>query len=463
MEPNTTQNPQDQHPHPEPQITEEQLTTNLLKSINTYIQNKLKIERTKPNQPSPPHYLTQTHIDNFSIPSSLPSLTDEINHLKQENANLIANTKELVSQLYEITAIRKNTEDLFTLIETANANVLKVKSSVNEISKNMNIIIPEDAQNDKDDETTVTPAIRGVEHIIHINNIAEGYVYSLLELSDKRIATGSQNGTISICVIDYEEETWSQAIKLENAHKGFIFSLCELKHNVLLSSSNDSVVKMWKISESELTLTNELNIHSSTTWKIITLTNNRWASCSTDHTVKIFSNNEPYDTLSSLVHADCVYSIIQLKNKEILVSSCGASSIDFWDLTEYQKEYTLKGIYSRGANHMIELQNGFIAVSSEKHGKPILIIDPIKHAIVKEITEEGYIPHSSQLCIWGDMSFFYAGSGCLLQISLLNYKVIFKSNSETQLRGNSGIIATNGGKYLIIDNDDNGVEIFEIY
>ena len=462
MEPDKAQNPQEQDKQTESQISEEELTTNLLKSINTYIQNKLKIERTKTEQPSTRLLLTETHVDDFSILSSLPALTDELNKLKQENAELIANTKELVSQLYEITAIRKNTEDLFTLIETTNENVLKVKENVNEIGKSMNII-QEDPQNDKEEETPGTTAIRGVEHIIHINNIAEGYVYSLLELNDKRIATGSQNGTISICAIDYEEETWSQAIKLENAHKGFIFSLCELKDNVLLSSSSESVVKMWKISESELTLTKELNIHSSTTWKIITLTDNRWATCSTDRTVKIFSNEEPYDTLSSLVHSDCVYSIIQLKNKETLVSSCGATSIDFWDLKEYQKEYTLKGIYSRGANHMIELQNGFIAVSSEKHGKPILIIDPIKHAIVKEITEEGYIPHSSPLCIWGDMSFFYAGSGCLLQISALNYRVIFKSNSETQLRGNSGIIATNGGKHLIIDNDDNGVEIFEIY
>ena len=457
MEPSREQGKQS-----ESQLSEEELTTNFLKSINTYIQSKLNIERAKAEQPSTRILLTETHVEDFSILSSLTALTEELNKIKQENDSLIANTKGLVSQLYEITAIRKNTEELLTMLETMNDNVVKVKEHVNEIGKSMNII-QEDLQNDKEDETTGTTAIRGVEHIIHINNIAEGYVYSLLELHDKRIATGSQNGTISICAIDYEEETWSQAIKLENAHKGFIFSLCELKDNVLLSCSNDSVVKMWKISESELTLMKELNIHSSTTWKIITLTDNRWATCSTDRTVKILSQEEPYDTLSSLVHSDCVYSIVQLKNKETLVTSCGATSIDFWDLKEYQKEYTLKGIYSRGANHMIELQNGFIAVSSEKHGKPILIIDPIKHAIVKEITEEGYIPHSSPLCAWGDMSFFYAGSGCLLQVSVPSYKVIFKSNSETQLRGNSGIIATNGGKYLIIDNDDNGVEIFEVY
>ena len=124
-------------------------------------------------------------------------------------------------------------------------------------------------------------------------------------------------------------------------------------------------------------------------------------------TVKIWKNDDAYDEcLSTLKHNNCVNSILQLKGKEILVSSCGNSDhssnrgVSFWNINNYTQQHFIKGYCVDWFTHMIELSNGNIALSSDKEPYPIIIIDITSHQVKKEIKVREYVNCFSSLCVF---------------------------------------------------------------
>ena len=80
--------------------------------------------------------------------------------------------------------------------------------------------------------------IKGIEHVIEseeLNMSTDGGVRSLTVTEDKRIASGSYDGNISISSYDINERIWKREIHKEKAHNGIVLSLCTLNGNRLLS------------------------------------------------------------------------------------------------------------------------------------------------------------------------------------------------------------------------------------
>ena len=303
-------------------------------------------------------------------------------------------------------------------------------------------------------------SFKSLETILCIKHLhSQNDVWSPLELKDKRIATGGSDGSISICSIDYENKTYTVDIKHENAHFNSVISLCELDDGKLVSASYDMTIKVWSINENNLELIKTIEGKNmiSPIWKVIKLTNNRFASCSTDGIIKVF-NSETYEKITSMKCSSSVYSILQLTNKEILVSTCGNRVLYFWDLTTYKRKASIKGINVVESSHMIELQNGFLALSTYSENYPIIIVDPNNYEIVKEIKNMEFIKSNSSLCTYDDHSFIYAKGGFFVQFSSTDYEILYASKTEQNLDGYGGITVANG-KYLIIPNNEQGVNI----
>ena len=293
---------------------------------------------------------------------------------------------------------------------------------------------------------------------MQLNNIHSSSAYSPIELSDKRIASGSSDGSISICSINLNNKEWKQDIKKEQAHnQNTIYSLCEISGKRLISISSD-MLKIWNISENELTLSKRLDEGG---FQVISLSRQRFAY-SSERNVKI-RNENTFDEIASLSHQGSVYTIVQLTKKEVLVSSCWSpNSIDFWDLNTYKKLHSVQGYYSYFPNHLIELQNGHIAVSEYCGSNPIVIINPDNYSIITKIQVEGYITNYSSICPWKKDSFIYVYGGKFLQISISNYSVVYKSDKECQLNGRCGMISIRNN-YLVVQNDSNGFSIITTY
>ena len=156
--------------------------------------------------------------------------------------------------------------------------------------------------------------IKGIEEVIESEELEtneEGRVCSLTVTEDKRIATGGEDGNISISSYDVNERTWKREIHEEKAHDSHIFSLCPLNGNRLLSGGDEGSIKVWSLSDDEPTLTKEIKAHTDIVRKVIPLSKERFASCSADGTVKIWKDDKTYECISTLEHDSLVRSILQ--------------------------------------------------------------------------------------------------------------------------------------------------------
>ena len=133
---------------------------------------------------------------------------------------------------------------------------------------------------------------------------------------DKRIASGGKDGNISISSYDLTKKRWKIDIHKEEAHYKWINSLCTLNGNRLLSGGEDRSIKVWSLSDVKLTLTKEIKAHTLVVHKIIPLSKERFASCSSDGKVRIWKDDNTYECISTSQHDDSAISILQLKERK---------------------------------------------------------------------------------------------------------------------------------------------------
>ena len=313
-------------------------------------------------------------------------------------------------------------------------------------------------------------------------------IISLIEIEDKRIAIGSNFGKISISSYDINDETWNIYIHKKNAHNGSVTSFCTLNGNRLLSSSDDWYIKVWAISISELTLIIKLGEHDGGVCKVIPLSNERFASCSADKTVKIWRDDNTYECISTLEHSYSVRSILQLRNKEVLVSlsSCGDlcsnNYVSFFDLNNYERqlpindhhmsdEYRINLLFS----DMLELSNGNIAISARVKPSPpfifidddpghqypntsptppkVIIIDSSSFQIVTMIQFKNLVTRECSLCTFNELSFIYVIDNKFFQISSEDGSIVYQSENGKNKKF-KGIVSLKGGKYFAVNNQN---------
>ena len=109
----------------------------------------------------------------------------------------------------------------------------------------------------------------------------------------------------------------------KRAHHNNVISLCPLSDNKLLSCGSSLVrsIKVWSLSDVDLTLIKEIEDHTFPVQKVIPLSKGRFASCCWDRTVKIWKDDNTYKCISTLEHGYFVDSIVQLIEKEVLISA----------------------------------------------------------------------------------------------------------------------------------------------
>lgn len=308
-------------------------------------------------------------------------------------------------------------------------------------------------------------AIQKIQTEIQMNNIHLDYVYSIIQLTDKRIVTGSINSLL-ICSVNISNKNWQIDITKELAHNSKINALCELKNNKLISGSDDKQIKIWLYSSKELSLIKQISKHNDFIYKIITLADNFFATCSKDQTVKLFEINENYQELLSIKYHNPIISIISLKkSKQLVIANVNSfsSSFSFWNTHLYTLIHEMHNYFFISApSHIIELPNGNIAVSSNDERKPIVIINTFNYSVDKIIYCEEIIKSDSSLCLINEQSFIYLWNGNVLQISSTDYSIIYKSNKIKGLDGWYGMIAIENGNYLVITNPFRGISFVKI-
>ena len=151
--------------------------------------------------------------------------------------------------------------------------------------------------------------------------------------------------------------------------------------------------------------------------------------------------------------------MLQLQDKEILITSSSYPSLTFWNLNTYKKDAVIKeGISVMKSVHMVELSGNRIAASSNAD---IVIIDTVKYSIIKKLQVEGLVLTAASLCLFDEFSFICACAGGFVQVSSLDYRIMYKDNNVVDVNGGNGIKSVEGGKYLVTMNNSYGLTVLQ--
>ena len=206
-------------------------------------------------------------------------------------------------------------------------------------------------------------------------------IYCLCLVDETRFASCSQDSTIKI----FDSETYQCLYTLEGNSTGVVY-IEMLGRNRLLSCRKDRIIVIWELLKDQGKILHQiLTHHTHYLTKAIQLSKERIASCSYDDTIEIFDAN--YQSLKILkVYGKGVKSIIELKNKNLIVSAGTNDTIRFWNTLTYGCETVSTDIPCGGNKCMIELDKGILVVCGKDK---ISVIDLNNFQIKSRITHTG--------------------------------------------------------------------------
>ena len=362
----------------------------------------------------------------------------------------------------------------------------------------------------KPNEHSLIP--NGIQCVYRSPQIHQNNITSILKLSDTRIATAGSDNAIAISSYNLHKHQWNVDVYEKHCHDKQITSLCEISDQRLISSSKDIYIKIWKVCQNKLSLLQILDDHSYSVNKVIALHHNKFASSSGDRTIKIWSSDTKIEIKKTFKLNTQVFVMLLLqKRKNVLVASTVGSllrendnkellryspQIVFYNVKKYVRLNTIQTkqsfvkernktnsklfydsnelsdntsleYYTTHSNHIVELYNGNIALSSETIGFPIVIIDTENYTEITKINynECGIVfKYSCALCVLNNYSLICLYKSTFINISIQDNEIVYCDNNENSLQKfkHQPFITTNHGKYLLIGNDSGNVSIYQL-
>ena len=94
------------------------------------------------------------------------------------------------------------------------------------------------------------------------------------------------------------------------------------------------------------------NANDSWISKVITLPNNRIASCSMDYTIKKWKSNPPTFIKVLIGHKDLITSLLYIKERDRMISGSSDMTLRLWDISEYQCDNMIESVDCCGSNSL---------------------------------------------------------------------------------------------------------------
>ena len=231
------------------------------------------------------------------------------------------------------------------------------------------------------------------------------WVNTILLLNDNRIASCSDDSIIKIYDID---DNYANSLQIKG-HTQRINSICQLDSGNLVSCSEDLSIKVWSISKNdckcEFTLS---DVHKEKITKVISLTNKRFASCSWDNTIKIFKSEEPFLIKMLKNKGGMFSSIIQIKDKELLISeeqTIKKEIVSIWDIKRYQCIMSISGIFCHSANSIVQLDERNVLIG----GLSKIVVLNFYTGKIEKVIQDSNIKHVTCICLLKEGKFILCG------------------------------------------------------
>ena len=186
-------------------------------------------------------------------------------------------------------------------------------------------------------------------------------VGELILLKDSRLAYFYKNDN-RIYTINLS--TMKSQILLEERHNNKFTCLTQLSNGQLITANTNKLIKVWEIRNHVAINLYVMSRHTDAINKIIELSGNRFASCSNDKKIKIYRINDNESTLGTIDDTHAIKSILQIKNRELLLSLGADRTLKFWRLTFYNLQSTIFNINAQYPNSMIQVDPNRVMIGT---------------------------------------------------------------------------------------------------
>ena len=387
-----------------------------------------------------------------------------INH---PNVGFILNKKNIIinNKDYYLSFIKENNN----LKKDLNSDLEKLNEMTEKMVKN-NILLKKEIEDNKMIINKIENSISNLEKKIFkeknevkkyfLKKVKEiklknNYISSMSILPSGKIISISNDKSIKIIDLNF-----NTIQTIEKAHEDLITNSDIKDEDNFVTCSNDKSIKTWIKKENKYQINKIIKkAHLKSIRKIIYYNNENLISCSLDKSIKIWKENKDnYINILTLNHLDLIYSILLLKDKNILISS-GIDGTKFWCLKKYICLFHNEETVCKYQNALCRLnKDNIIVQGNEKKGNFLKIISVEK----KEIINNFKIPFQCSVIHYIiNKEIIIIGSKKDEIIVYRNYtfeliQIIFSAHIESIL----GIVELKNGN-IISFSKDNSIKIWE--
>ena len=328
---------------------------------------------------------------NYNSNEVIEKLINEFKIIKNENKYLKECNDKLTKRIELIENVLKNKDNKIDNIDN---------NKINEIEKRINKL--ELFHKDKNKIQLTNCNLKNINSIEQ----NDGKINSLSIFPSGNII--SVTGEKSIIIYDIHLNLMQQ---ISNAHESPIAYINVKDENNFITCSVDKSIKLWIKKQNQFIINQIIkNAHEDSIRKVIYYLNGDLISCSYDKSIKIWKiNNNKYENIVTLVHLNCLNSILLLEDKKMLISS-GRDGTKIWDLNKdnYKNINCIKyfeDTFCGWNNSLCRLDEDKIIIGGKGNGT-MKIISISKKEIIKEINN---IFQCWGICLIEDKGIFLVG------------------------------------------------------
>lgn len=281
-------------------------------------------------------------------------------------------------------------------------------------------------------QNEISFSIKGLRPV-DINNFKEiktitdhtDVIYSLLLLNDNRIASCSNDRTIRI----YNPSNNYLCEKVIKNNKEWIRTICQLDNGTIVSSSGDQSI----IFDNFFIQTAHNKFIYDYLSKIISLPNNRFASCAGDTIIKIWKGSPPYSAtpIQKLNgHSGWVRSLLYIKERNVLISGSEDDSLRLWNMSTYRCEDIIKGVTCCWSNSLYKIDKDRVIVGN----KNMFYIVDIDKCVIENIVKDKQLKYVKCFVKLRDNNTIVCGCDngvfCFYDINTKKYTITKKNHND---------------------------------
>ena len=389
-----------------------------------------------------------------------------INH---PNVGFILNKKNIIinNKDYYLSFIKDNNN----LKKDLNSDLEKINEMTEKMVKN-NIILKKEIEDNKMLINKIENSISNLEKKIQIfkekNEVKKYFLKKVKEIKLKNNYISSMSILPSGKIISISNDKSIKIIDLnfniiqtiEKAHVDLITNSDVKDEDNFVTCSNDQSIKTWIKKENKYQINKIIKkAHLNSIKKIIYYNNENLISCSLDKSIKIWKENKDnYINILTLNHLDLIFSILLLKDKNILISS-GIDGTKFWCLKKYICLFHNEETVCKYQNALCRLnKDNIIVQGNEKKGNFLKIISVEKKEIINnfkipfQCSVIHYIINKEIIIIGGKKDEIIVYRNYTFEL----IQIIFSAHIESIL----GIVELKNGN-IISFSKDNSIKIWE--